>query len=624
MSRAACSSLLQAALSFFSINKIELLLYFRHPSFKFLIFASGLSVYLLWAQSPELVPFSLGEWGRQLASWASVFAPLLGICLLPILLGPQGRDAEMITTFPQGTVLKCRALSVALGSSLAVSAGSALSLVVIWLAQRPPFTLHGGEYLPIYVVYTTLQISFWILVSVGLWHLTSSRWGTIAGLAILWAASHGGTILWVTLPSLEAGGMPWLPWMFLAPTALHDFSPYAPWGSVPWLPLLRTFGLFMVAFAFLSLGVVVFLRKELREPIRAGEIGSIVLTLLLGGLGLWGAWAQAHQEIAPYTRRELILGRVQPLTLYSWDKRGDRLAIKGEFTAFLFPEGKAVPASLRGNRCLSKYRTLVLIYPCGTPYPNELTGLARRVEVLLDRAIWLKPPPQLLLWPAELRGTWGTQVIIQNDGKPRQLWLPDLSVRQAFLARRDPRLLLNLVWELSQGFQGINYAFRGYVSLYLMITVDYSFVQQILELLQRWVQQTPLELSTKFPYVSPNERVPPDELPLIRQELRKLADQGIVFLNTIDTLTPEDARLYQIELTLLIARQQLAEGSKAPPQVKGLVDALVELHPWLFVDTLFTDYTAWLILEYWRRGEKEGHEAFISKVLEDHRMEEAE
>jgi hypothetical protein len=349
-------------------------------------------------------------------------------------------------------------LVAALVSFLAVLAGTTLVFLPVAVLAGD-FTLRGAEPAVVYVVWTVTILYMWTSLVTFLHTLLKSRWATIVVFALV-----------------SIGVFRVLPFPLT--------SPFAPFGHLPFELLLSS--LVAGGASLVAAGGTSFLFSRWPEWV---GVTSRARPLVLAGMIITGSGVLAisilsHPRTAPFGSTDLSQGRAFMSQPYIWDSEGNRLIDGSQYMALRLPAGSPLPGWLENleshGRNVHIYELdlplerilLILIYPDGKDYPDELraaaAGFRDAVHPLVEGArLWMAPNGVRL-------------VVVPERGPPHDIPLSGgvhvlsghLLIQERMVTgwtkRERTRALWGAAWGLANA-AGLGPSERAYLALYLMM-----------------------------------------------------------------------------------------------------------------------------------------------------------
>lgn len=591
---------------------------------------------------------SIGEWGRLLLAGASLFAPVFSGLLVVRTIFPILAHQEVLWSCPSSckTQVLSSLLALLAASTGALIIGVSANFAIFgWIG----FTPVGIGYAAAYLLAAIGLLAFWSGLSTMTAYLTRSRTVTLAVPILWWILIMGRAAFRIELPAMitamvdAAGGS--LP---------HWISPLNPWGLTPLIFGLN-YAIPVGLSALVAVGILLSLGrrpawKEANE--RVWPLAMVGLAIIVGSAA--GTAHLVEQVTGPFTRREMFFQVPDSGRRYLIDRTGTELvSAGGRFASLIIPPDAPLPAWVQerisaGDRIL-RHDGLVLLMPAERTYPAELKrNVAGQVDPMIARAkLWLpETDVAVISGPAYWRR--GEYALLIPEG----------------ILIAEPILRLggaDWQWEVAWGLAGliserINPAAIAYLTLYLV--EDERQIAEVIALLERNIaiaeldprdvhSKERIDVTALYEYIAPNAAATPEQVAVVLEELRRTiaatgrgrADLSAVPLPAL-RLRYERLRMWKRVTALQRARilsefapQQgtVSEGPPAghqPPPSEENESEIERLHAELDRDLraqwstphshfFLSSYDAWLILQYWQRGEELGHENFIRSMLEE-------
>lgn len=598
---------------------------------------------------------SIGEWGRHLLIGASSFAPILTGLLVVRTVFPMLAHQEVLWTTP----VACR--TQVLSSFFAILAASTVMLIIGvsvnfavfgWIG----FTPAGVGYAAAYLLAAIGLLAFWGGLATMSAYLVRSRIFTLAVPILWWILIMGWAAFRIELPSLitavlNAAGASLPRWI----------SPLNPWGLTPLIYALN-YTILLGLVALCMAGALWALRrrpawKEAKEKI---WLFAVVGLAIVVGSGAVTAYL-IEQVTGPFTRRETFSQVPDSGRRYLIDRTGSELiSTGGRFASLIIPPEAPLPAWVQarlatGDRIL-QHDGLVLLMPAEQTYPAELRqNVARRVNPMIARA---------KLWLPE-----GEMAVIAGPKYWRRveyaLLIPEgILISETILRLGGAEWQWNVAWGLAGLIsERVNRAAIAYLTLYLVD--DERQIAAVIALLERSIAIAELDpmdvhsgeridVTVLYEYIAPNAAATPEQIAVLLANLRRTIaaiGRGRADLSAVpsSTLRLRYERLRMRERVRALHRERILAEISLQQTVEGKSEVEVEGPPpgWqppkeMEIDRLraeldrdlrsqwsaphgysvFSSYEAWLILQYWQRGEEMGHEQFIRSMLNENAAEE--
>lgn len=203
-------------------------------------------------------------------------------------------------------------------------------------------------------------------------------------------------------------------------------------------------------------------------------------------------------------------------------------------------------------------------------------------------------------------------MLLQREGR-EELWLSDTVASSALLLGR-PRSLWRLEEEVARAAPVTHRAAQAYLMIYL---VGEENAQEVLRLLGRLTELYPPEVRKRYLYLAPDVQTTPEHLEALKARWEQEEGLRIGSARLPPGSRPADLmiRYYSSFYMLLFFRQARQEGKDLQAFIRDMQALQEGLARWHRILRWLEPYEAWLVLEYWSRGQQEGHERFISTFV---------
>lgn len=458
------------SLVYFGIPNIEPSIEPRSPGYEF--------------YGPPRIVASLGEWGRAgLLLPPAIFAMLVSLLTVGSF-GAETAHREPLWATPKVTNLAtggAKLLSIATFAIFLTFLGSVTAFFNP--SNRKVLAMAGGLYVPLYFALAWVQAAFWAAISAFLLHLVRSRWATVlivTAAATFWL-SAGQWFPRAFSVFFDLLYRSYLSWNFV--------SPFAPLGMIPHLLALQALSLLGLVLALFAGAMLI--RRRFPEwrglPLRTIQVTLGAGIILALGAGV-GVAVGIQSRIAPFELFEFEAPPLVPFVEpppeftrpYIWTRDGVLIFFPGEHAMVRQAFGSLLPEWMKKlaegkvlRRLERRLSSVVLIYPPGSPFPAELEGLARSLDLLLKRAeIWRKASQIIVAPPTSEIGFEDTPDGLFVSFETLTDWAWGCPVAQGRCA-----------WALTSS-SGLPDPERVYLALYLLEGLDNKQVSEYLEKLR--------------------------------------------------------------------------------------------------------------------------------------------
>lgn len=256
---------------------------------------------------PSFGPFrtiiSLGEWGRVLLAAMETDVGILSSIIVALLAVNSAfaelSHREVLWATSRGGYLRfAGAKLIGLTSALTIIFVVGAGVAFLNPTVREVLSLAGWQYLPLYLTMVWIRIALWVALSIFIFFLTSSRWGSIIIVVALQVAWFTTAHLWGTPNLLRMIQRYFFSWSFI--------SPFSPLGIIPTAFFLH--GIMLVGLILALLGAVLWVRGGFLEWAKSKTFipkAAFVLGITIALGTATGTIAMIQNQVAPFTMQEL-------------------------------------------------------------------------------------------------------------------------------------------------------------------------------------------------------------------------------------------------------------------------------------------------------------------------------